>query len=125
MKIQFSSGLQTSANMHTHTHTQRHIHRHTPRKHTQHYNMQLPVCVDDPIKKKKTIVATHIVRQAGRQSNGVGSEGHGTFVAQTFVDLCNKTVAQLHRDLLDNFPTGSKSQRGPPAEMFAFVLLHY
>lgn len=90
MKIQFSSGLQTSANMHTNT---------PNTKRTQCYNMQL--CVGDPIKKKE--VTAHIVRQADRQTGRERErEGdrarqrlccNGTFVAQTFVDLCNKTVA--------------------------------
>lgn len=80
MKIQFSSGLQTSANMHTNTRT-------------QCYNMQLSV--GDPIIKKK--VTAHTVRQADRQTVGERERKrlrcNGTFVAQTFVDLCNKTVA--------------------------------
>lgn len=85
MKIQFSSGLQTSANMHTNTHR-------THSERTQCYNMQLSV--GDPIIKKK-LQLTQFDRQTEREEDRARQRlrCNGTFVAQTFVDLCNKTVA--------------------------------
>lgn len=116
MKIQFSSGLQTSANMHSHTH----IHTHT---HIRNITICNALCGWP--NKKKSIVAAHIVRQADRQSTaererdgetGTEWEGDGTFVAQTFVDLCNKTVAHNYNEFESSTISqlAANPQRGHP-----------
>lgn len=123
MKIQFSSGLQTSANMHTNT---------PNTKRTQCYNMQL--CVGDPIKKKKEVTA-HIVRQADRQTGRerekereIERDRDCVAMAHLWHRLLLTYAIKLSRNYTEICSTISQLAPNPsddPAEMFAFVLLHY